>query len=426
MNKHGRIQDETIKRLRSRAGIDIHVCPKKDFTKKFALYVTPYGSIDNDFTSATDGRRRRMPAGIAHFLEHKMFEKDSGDLTDRFAALGATTNAMTSFETTGYYIECADRFEESLAVLSELVMRPWFTPALVEKEKGIIAQEIKMYQDDPSWRGSMAVLKNLFGRHPVAADIAGTVESIKEIGADDLATCHRTFYAPSNLMLIVVGDVDARAVVRIADDAAQRFAPDDRPAAIDRHYNAAPVRVRRRTSEKWPMKTPKFFAGWRVDARGKSGPELLDLETLLDLAIASLFARSGVLHRRLFERGLIDDSFSVSSSVEKEFAYAAFSSDTPDPAALEKELLLGIDEALKAGPSEEEFDRARKMMFGRFIRGFNSPENTAWNIAECRLKDVDFLEWGSRLTALSNREARAAVKKALDPRAFTSHVILPE
>lgn len=424
MKSSGAFRGERIKAFKAGSRLETRILEKPGFTKKYALVMTYYGSIDNDFSAGRSGPRRRFPEGIAHFLEHKMFEKATGDLTDKFAAVGGTTNAMTSFESTAYYVECAENFEENLRLLLELVLSPYFTQELVEKEKGIIAQEIRMYEDDPSWRGGTAVMKNLFGKHPAAIDIAGTVASIKKIRAEHLAECHRVFYTPSNLMLIVAGDVDAKVVDRIAGETLKKFDPP-KAAPVKRFFPTVPARVKRHSEENWRTTTPKYFAGWRVDVGRRRGPKLLDLETALDVYVAAIFSRSGELFTRLFSEGLIDDSFSASVTAEKDFAMISFSSDTPDPERLETELLDGLRDLGKDRPAAEELRRTRRFMYGRFIRGWNSLESAAWNIAECHGKGVDYLTWGERLMALSDAEIRKLGRAAFAEKAFTSHVLLP-
>jgi predicted Zn-dependent peptidase len=415
---------EVIRARTVSGGLHILHIPRPGYEKKYVLAMMDYGSIDNDFSSSLAGGRRRMPAGVAHFLEHKLFEKEDGDLTDRFARAGASTNAMTSFESTGYYFECGGDPNPAFGLLLDLVLRPYFTEKLVEKEKGIIAQEIRMYEDDPSWRGSMAVLRNLFGRHPVATDIAGTVESIQRITAEDLALCHGTFYAPSNVTLVAVGDMDLESLAQLADDFVMQKL-ERRTVAAERHYATPRARVAAPTKEKLDVSTPKYFSGWRVPIRRRRGPALMDLETALDLYTGALFSRSGPLHKRLYESGLIDDSFSVSVTVEREFGFVSLSGDTPDPAALARAVLDGVREARRTGPSPAELRRIRRKMYGGFVRGFNSLETTGWNAAECYVKGVDYLRWGDRLAALPDIDVLAAGRAALAPASFSSHTILP-
>lgn len=417
--------DEQIVAVPTESGIRARVAVKKGYAKKYALVMAEYGSIDNEFTIGPSKRATKMPHGIAHFLEHKMFEKKDGDISDRFARFGATANAMTSFESTAYFFECTENFEANLEILMELVAQPYFTQKLVDKEKGIIAQEIRMYEDDPSWRGSVRVLKNLYGKHPVAVDIAGTVESIAGITADDLATCHRAFYAPDSLTLSMAGDLDPVTAVAAAERALRRIGRDPAPAVVRRYPAArkAPTGISREVAD---VRSSKVFGGWRVPIDGARGEALIDIETALDLYVGTVFSTACALHKKLFGKGLIDDSFSVSTTVEREFAFVTWNGDTPDPEALLAGIIDGVDAVRKDGLGKAEMRRIRRRMYGGYVKGFNSLENVAWNVAECLAKDVDYLKWGERLMALTDDRALAIGRRALSPENFSAHVIDPK
>jgi predicted Zn-dependent peptidase len=191
-------------------GLNVIVIPKKDFKAKFAVYATKYGSVNNKFSFA--GKTYTVPAGIAHFLEHKMFEKEYGDAFVKYSALGANANAFTSFDKTAYLFSCTDNFYESLEVLTEIVNVPYFTPQSVEKEQGIIGQEIQMGLDNPGNMVFYNLLKCLYKNHPIREEIAGSVESISEITADLLYSCYNAFYNPANMVLCVCGDIDENKV----------------------------------------------------------------------------------------------------------------------------------------------------------------------------------------------------------------------
>ncbi len=188
-------------------GLTVFILPKREFHKTYGLFSTNYGSIDNEFAYQGE-KRKKVPDGIAHFLEHKMFEKKEGDIFQEFGRLGASANAFTSFTKTSYLFSATDHIKDNLLTLLDFVQAPYFTPETVEKEKGIIAQEIQMYQDNPDWQLFFGLLQNLYPKHPLHIDIAGTVNSIDKITADDLYECYQTFYHPSNMILFVVGNID--------------------------------------------------------------------------------------------------------------------------------------------------------------------------------------------------------------------------
>ena len=207
--------DETLYTIRLENGLSVAVVPKKGFTKKLAYFVTDYGSIHTDFSF--EGEVHRVPGGIAHYLEHKLFDMPDGrDVSAEFAAYGAITNAFTSYDMTAYYFSCTEHFDACLQLLLEFVSTPYFTQESVEKEQGIIDQEIGMNADAPD----SVVFENLMGavyrNHPIRVPILGTSDSIREITPELLNLIHRAFYTPSNMLLCVIGDVDPEGVVRLA------------------------------------------------------------------------------------------------------------------------------------------------------------------------------------------------------------------
>ncbi len=222
-------------------GLKVMLVPKPNYTKTYAVFTTRYGSIDNHF-QAEGGPEHHVTDGIAHFLEHKLFEEEWGDIFHTFAAQGASANAFTSHTRTAYLFSATDRIEENLTTLLDFVQRPHLTPENVEKEKGIIEQEIKMYDDMPFWRAYRHLLELLFHKSPVRIDIAGTVESITKIDRDALMTCYSTFYHPGNMLLAVVGEVDAQKLLPLirANQAGKSFTPS---APIKRFFEEAEIKL---------------------------------------------------------------------------------------------------------------------------------------------------------------------------------------
>lgn len=405
------------------SGLTLMVALKRGFEKKYALLGTDYGSIDNDFDTSVEGRRVRVPAGIAHFLEHKMFEKKDGDVMDRLAAIGCSSNAMTGFNHTGYLIECTENFEQGLEILVDFVTRPWFTDKLVEKEKGIIAEEINMYRDDPGWRGYMALLENLYGRHPVAVDIAGTVASIQEITAADLLLCHRSFYVPANMHLAVAGDVDVDRVAEIAERVMQRNRPEE--VTTDRRLPQPPARPRKkRSEERMSVQAPKLHLGWRIplEAMTVSNHEL---DMAIDVFLHATLAKSSPLHARLYAAGLIDDSFGFSASIEREFAFVVLAGDTSKPRELERELVAGMEAAVAGAVPRADLRRARRRLYGSFVRGLDSVSTACWNLIDSNAKKVGYLDYGRDLMKLKDARIFEIARASLRPELSSVHLIRP-
>lgn len=413
---------EEVHRLRA-GDMPVLVLPKTGFSKKYALIGTNYGSIHNHFRTSVRKGRTKVPDGIAHFLEHKMFEKDDGDVMDRFSALGCSSNAMTSFNHTGYLFECTENFEPALELLVDFVTRPYFTPELVEKEKGIIGEEIKMYLDDPGWRGYMRLLESLYDRHPVATDIAGTLESIAEITADDLDLCHRTFYSPDNMHLAVSGDVDPQQVADIAAAVLERNDRGDlqREKILPKH----PKRARRKsTRDAMSVSAPKLTVGWMADP-AELGIDPLTLEVGLETFFGAVLGKGGALHGELFQEGLIDDSFTFSVNSENEFAFVVAGGDTSRPDELSTRLREGVVRAANSALDEERIRRMRRTQFGSFVRSFNSVATICWNLIDCHVKGGGLLDYGDLVETMTPRRVKRIAKAFISPDRTATHLITP-
>ncbi|MFT7619885.1 MAG: putative Zn-dependent peptidase [Planctomycetota bacterium] len=415
--------DECVHHRILDCGLAVKIALKKGLQKKYALFGTNYGSIDNDFTTSLRKGRQRLPAGIAHFLEHKMFEKEDGDVMERLEALGCSSNAMTSFNHTGYLIECTDSFQESLGVLVDFVTNPWFTPALVDKEKGIIAEEINMYRDDPSWRGYMGVLESLYANHPVSVDIAGTVESIQSITADDLYLCHNTFYSPGNMQLAIAGDCDPNEVCDIVEEIVARNNPG--PVEFKRHRRKPRKKpsVRRQVAN-MPVSGPKLNLGFRFDPLDLGVP-IDEVEMSFDLFMASVLGKGTEFYSDLYRSNLIDDSFGYSVSVEREYGFIMFSADTGTPEKLEAAILAGFKKVLAEGPNAADLRRARRSFYGSFVRGLDSVSTACWNLTDCHVKDAPYLGHGKQLMKLKLDRIMSTVRKAIEPAGWASYIIKP-
>lgn len=415
--------DEELVTTTAAGSMPVMILPKRGFSKKYALLGTNYGSIHNDFRSSLRKGRVRVPDGVAHFLEHKMFEKADGDVMDRFSALGCSSNAMTSFNHTGYLFECTDNFEAGLELLVDFVTRPYFTAELVEKEKGIIGEEIKMYRDDPGWRGYMGLLESLYGSHPVAIDIAGTLESIAAVTVDDLDLCHETFYSPPNMHLAIAGDVDAGRAVDIVERVLARNGRAD--VTAKRYLPRHPKRARRRRSrETMPVSAAKLSVGWMVDP-ATTGVDALELEIALETFFGAVLGKGAPLHRELFEGGLIDDSFTYSVNSENEFAFIVAGGDTRSPGELEERLVRGVAAAAGAPLEADRIRRMKRTQYGSFVRSFNSVSTICWNLIDCHVKGGAFLEYGDLVERMTPERVAETAGAVVSPQHTAAHVIEP-
>lgn len=370
--------EETLYHEELPNGLTVYILPKRGFSKTYATFTTKYGSIDNHFVPLGETEPIQVPDGIAHFLEHKMFEKEEGDVFQEFSKNGASANAFTSFTRTAYLFSATGRIEENVTTLLDFVQSPYFTEQTVEKEKGIIAQEITMYDDQPDWRLYFGIIDNLYKNHPVKIDIAGTVESIQDITAEHLYTCYHTFYHPSNMALFIVGNVDPESMMELVknNQAAKTF---DAPAPIERIFPPEPkeAAVGERTLE-MAVQKPKVFVGVKPERLDLYGPEMLRHELSAQLAYELLFGRTSDFYHEAYEKGWIDESYSFDYSLESGFGYALIGSDTNEPDKVAQEIKKTIRQAREKWPfGQEDLDRVRRKKIGFFMRALNSPEYIA-------------------------------------------------
>ncbi|OAN15937.1 EF-P 5-aminopentanol modification-associated protein YfmH [Exiguobacterium undae] len=407
--------DETVFFEQLDNGLAVYLLQKKGYEKTYATFTTRYGSIDNRFKTGDDWVQ--VPDGIAHFLEHKMFESEKGDVFQEFGRLGASANAFTSFSRTAYLFSATSLIEQNLETLIDFVQDPYFTPESVEKEKGIITQEIQMYQDNPGWRLFFGLIESMYAKHPVRIDIAGTPESIDQITADDLYTCYRTFYHPSNMVLFVVGNIDPAETLALikANQAKKNYS--DRPA-IERDYGVEPNTVAKKRFElELDVKTPKVLIGYKDTSLG--GEEQLRRELTSELLLHLLFDQTSSTYLELYEDGLIDDTFSFDYSSEEEFAFATFGMETEDP----ERFIAAYENLLAVRPEFEETEvvRKRNMMQGKFLRALNSPEFIANQFSRHALAGTNLFTLPTLIASITKEEIEARFDElfALDNRAIS-------
>lgn len=359
-------------------GLTVYLLPKNDYHKTYGLFSTNYGSIDNEFIPYGSDKKIKVPDGIAHFLEHKLFEKEDGDVFQLFGQQGASANAFTSFTKTSYLFSTTDQVEKNLTTLLDFVQAPYFTEETVNKEKGIIGQEIQMYEDDPNWRMFFGILNNLYPEHPLHIDIAGTVESIEAITADDLYTCYRTFYQPSNMVLFVVGKLEPEKLMELirTNQNAKDFPPAQK---IKRYFPDNMGDIIAKSSMRSAITRDKFVLGIKgLDVLPAEGKELVRYKTALNLLFQLLLGNTSQNYLKMYNDGLIDDSFGFEVSLDREFHFADFSGDTDQPekaAEKVKEILLHFEEDQEL--SKENLTLLKKKMLGQYFQTLNSLEYIA-------------------------------------------------
>ena len=362
---------ETLYEEHLENGLGVFVFPKPDFGKCYAFFATRYGGMDTCFQ--VDGQWLDTPMGIAHYLEHKMFDTpDGGNALQKLSATGASPNAFTSTALTGYHFECTDGFWENLRTLLEFVSVPYFTKESVEKEQGIIGQEIRMIEDQPGWQAYHLLLEALYHHHPVRNSVAGSVESIAQITAETLYQCHGAFYTPSNMVLCVAGNVDPEAVC----DLAREILPRQAAPAIPRDCGAEePVAVlQREKSKTMAVSAPLLQLGIKGTA-APDGPAQLRQRFLGELACEALAGSSSPLYRRLYDEGLINSGFYLGYLDYPGCAFLMAGGESRDPAAVRDAILAEGARIAREGLDEGLFQRLKKALYGAYVQSLNSFAN---------------------------------------------------
>ena len=370
-------------------GLTVMVVPRPGFTRKLAYFVTDFGSIHTDFT--LEGRQIHAPAGIAHFLEHKMFDLPGDrDVSAELAALGAGTNAFTSYDMTAYYISCTENFEPALKLLLEFVSTPYFTKESVEKEIGIIDQEVGMHLDTPDSRVFENLALGLYENHPIRIPILGTSESIRQITPELLYDCHRAFYTPGNMILCVVGDVNPHRVTEIAEEI---LGKESRPVGEKlRPWEEAMERFMAEQTMEMDVAMPMFNLGFKCEPGG-SGAAAIRQEMIGDLAAEALFGESSELYLRLYEDGLIDSSFGGGFETIDGMAMLLCSGDSYEADRIRDALLEQAEQIVREGIPEDAFLRMKRSAFGRRIRDLDSFDSTCFRLCAYELSDFDYFRF---------------------------------
>lgn len=365
-------------------GLKVYILEKPQYKSSYALFGTKYGSIDTIFS--VNGKETAVPEGIAHFLEHKLFESEDGDAFTKYAKTGAYANAFTSFDKTCYLFSCSDRFYENLKILLDFVQSPYFTEATVNKEQGIIGQEIRMYDDSPAWRVMFNMLMAMYHNHPVRIDIAGTVESIAKIDYNLLYDCYNTFYNPSNMFICIAGNVDADACLKQIKSSIKpsepheiiRIKPEE-PETVVKNY----------TEQVLEVAQPMFCFGFKE----KVSEEIsLKDKIITSLLLNIISGDASPLYKELINKGLINDDFENEHFCGDGYSALIFEGESSDPKAVANAIKSEVERLKTDGIDKKLFNAVRSGMYGSAIRLFNNVESIAMQLVECAMSDCGLFD----------------------------------
>lgn len=402
-------------------GLRIKVVPKRGFARSYAFFATNYGSMDTRFQ--LDGKPYVSPDGVAHYLEHKMFDMPDGNALQKLSQTGASPNAFTSYNITAYHFSCTSAFEENFRTLLQFVSQGYFTQESVEKERGIIAQEIKMYADNPGSRVDENLFRAMYKNHPIRVPIAGTVESIQDITAKTLQDCHRAFYDPSNMVLCVVGDVDPQMI----RETAMEILPKEPGGASDRDYGEKEPRepFMHTITQEMEVSMPMFSAGFK-GAEIPRGTQRLRQEIIGDLAGEILCGESSRLYQSLYESGLIDPGFGVSYSLVREQSMLCLGGDSMEPQAVLDAVLEEAKKIVEEGVDEALFLRLKRSAVGRRIRGLDSFEGLCYRLALSDFDGYDYFMFPELYESITAEDVRQLIAREVTPEQAVLSVILPK
>lgn len=392
--KENKAVNERIYSGKHSSGLDIIIVPKKDYSNTYAIFGTKYGSVDSEFIVPGEDEATKVPDGIAHYLEHKMFDQpDGSNVFDKFSKYGGNANAFTSFNMTAYLFSATSNIEENLAALLDYVQSPYFTAESVEKEQGIIGQEIRMYDDSGSWRVFFNFLECLYNEHPVKKDIAGTVESISHITADYLYKCYNTFYNLSNMALVIVGNVSPEEILKTVEAGIKENKPFNEE--IKRIYPKERACVAKTYAEQnLSVAAPLFMTGFKDTDTGYDGKALLKKDMEMNILLNMIFGKSSRLYKKLYESGLINPQFEFEYTMQPDYGFSSVSGESENPKRVYELILEEIAALRRDGLDEEAYERNKKVIWGEYVRTHNDVEEYAGSILRLHFMNIDFSDYG--------------------------------
>lgn len=414
-------------------GLDVIIIPMKNTNRKYAMYSTHFGSINYKFKTVADENEIIVPDGVAHFLEHKLFEQEDGEnALDKLTKMGANPNAYTSFNHTSYLFDCTENFNDVFKALIHFVQNPYLTEENVEKEKGIIGQEIQMYDDDPEWQLFFGFVNCLYGGHAITKDIAGTIDTISEITPDVLYKCYNNFYKPSNMVICVVGDVDVEETLNIIKENVKK---DDDKSKIERYYGEEKEDVfKKENKKKMDVNLPIVMFGFKDNfnkERLESGYEKDNIEVVkydvaLQIALELIAGKSTKLYEDLYSEGIVTREFGIGFSYEEDYAYTAFDNESNDYNEVIKRVLDRINDLKENGINEEDFERAKKMLYGNFVKGFNDVSRIATMVVSDYFKGINSFDYVESYKQIDKKYVEDAIRKHFDLDKMAVSIIEPK
>ncbi|WP_274311793.1 EF-P 5-aminopentanol modification-associated protein YfmH [Staphylococcus hyicus] len=406
--------DETVYSEKLENGLNVFIIPKRGFQKTFVTYTTAFGSLDFRFNPHDQNSFVTVPDGVAHFLEHKLFEKEDGDVFTDFAEHDAQVNAFTTFDRTSYLFSATNHIEDNILRLLKMVESPYFTKATVEKEKGIIAEEIKMYQEQPGYKLMFNTLRSMYHTHPVRVDIAGSVESIYNITKDDLYRCYHTFYHPSNMVLFVVGDVIPEHILNIVQQHESARQIEAQPAIERDPLNESPHIVQSKVSEAMAIQSPRLMLGFKNHLYPVTDLQRVKEDIEMSFFFELIYGEETEFYQRILDDALIDETFSYQTVIEPTYSFSLITSATTEPDQLKQRLLDALHANYGQVKDQEGFDLLKKQFIGEYISSLNAPEYIANQYTKYYFDGVSLFELLDVIDDITLESMNETVKQRLN------------
>ncbi len=410
--------DERVYKEKLENGMTVMIIPRKNTQKKYVIWGTHYGSNESKFVVPGEDEATEVPKGVAHFLEHKMFEQENGvNSLDVLTALGVEANAYTTNDHTAYLFECTDKFYEALDELMDYVQHPYFTDQNVEKEKGIIGQEIMMYDDYPEWRVYLNTLEAMYHNHPVKLDITGTIETISHINKEVLYKCYNTFYNPSNMVLVVCGDFKPDEILQ---EIKKRLVPKEAAGEIKRIYPEEPREVvKNYVEQKMEVSMPLFTIGIKDIPSEEKVKKHIAIEVLLNM----LLGRSSKLYKELYNEGIILAQPSLEYEFTDGYAHILITGQATNPEKVFESLKSEITSLKENGLDEEEFNRIKKMIYGGYVKEYNDVAETARMFLADWFKGINSFDYIDEIESVKPEYGLQVLKETFDDKNMVLSVV---
>ena len=400
-------------------GLTVMVIPRKNVRKKYIICGPNFGSIDNKFIIPGNSETTELPDGVAHFLEHKMFEQESGvNSLDTLTALGVNANAYTTNDHTAYLYEATDNFYEALDEYMDYIQNPYYTDENVEKEKGIIGQEINMYEDYPEWQVYLNAMKCMYKELPIRLDIAGSIDSISKITKEMLYDCYNNFYTPSNMAMVICGDFDPEEVI---EEIRKRITIKENKELPKRIYPEEPEEINQKEMVvKMQLSNPLFTIGFK----DKVEKDMVKKHIAIEIILNTLFGKSSKLYRELSEKNILLGTLDLEYDYSKEYAYILINGQSREPKKVIQRINEEIENAMKNGLNEEDFLRNKKKIYGDHIVEYNSVEETARMFLVDYFKGVNSFDYLEEYENVTKEYAEKVLKQVLDKSKEVTSIVL--